>query len=77
MILPVTDYNIKNNQYFTAKAKKFRLPVQSYIYTIDGIPLWSKRCNAIKEFLAIVPLLVIVANIAYSYICCRAVRYSL
>ena len=50
MILPVTDYNIKNNQYFTAKAKKFRLPVQSYIYTIDGIPIWSRRCNAVKEF---------------------------
>lgn len=50
MILPVANSSINNNQYFTAKTKKFRLPVQSYIYTIDGIPLWSKRCNAIKEF---------------------------
>ena len=50
MILPVTDYNIKNNQYFTAKAKKFRLPVQSYIYTIDGIPILSRRCNAVREY---------------------------
>ena len=42
------NYDIKKSRTFTAK--KFRLPVKNITYTIDGITVWSKKCNLAKEF---------------------------
>ncbi len=37
-----------NNQSF--ESKNFRLPINNFIYTIDGRPLWSKKANAVREY---------------------------
>ena len=36
------------NQSF--ESQKLRLPINDIIYTIDGIPLWSKKSNCVKEY---------------------------
>ncbi len=37
-----------DNQPF--ESKKFRLPINNMVYTIDGIPIWSKKAHCVKEF---------------------------
>jgi len=37
-----------DNQSF--ESKKFRLPINDIVYTVGGIPLWSKKSHCVKEY---------------------------